>query len=76
MALVLEVTSDSNPPIVPAIAKAPESSEINKFSANNSRSCSSRVFIDFISFAILTVMPPLMRSESKACSGCPNSIMT
>ena len=76
IALVLEVTSDSNPPIVPAIAKAPESSAINKFSANNSRSCSSRVLIVLISFANRTVMEPLMRSESNACKGCPSSIIT
>ena len=70
------VTSEANPPIVPARASGVFESAINKLSGSNLRSTLSRV-VNLVNFPALTTRnPPMMYCASKACNGWPSSSIT
>ena len=74
--VVCEVTSEANPPIVPANARAEFVSQINKLSAESLRSTLSKVTSFENLLALATLRPPVITSASNACSGWPNSSIT
>ena len=76
MRVVLPLTSDAKPPIVPAKANADFPSQISKLSGANFRSTLSKVVSLENLFALATLKPPLIKSASKACNGCPSSNIT
>ena len=65
-------TSETWPPMIPAIPVGPLRSQTTTLSASSTRSTSSRVVIRSPSAAVRTMIsPPGTLSRSKACSGWP-----
>ena len=75
--VVLAETSETWPPMIPAIPEGPSPSHTSAASLVNVRSTPSRVVIVSPSRARRTTMrPPRTRSRSKAWSGCAVSSIT
>ena len=75
--VVAAETSETWPPMIPAIPVGPFSSQTSTVSASSVRSTSSRVVIFSPSAAVRTVSaPPGTLSRSKACRGCAVSSIT
>ncbi len=69
--VVSSATSETCPPMIPAIPVGPFASQTSTVSASRVRSTPSRVVIFSPSAAARTVSaPPGTLSRSKACSGC------
>ena len=70
-------TSETWPPMIPAIPEGPFASQTSTVSASRRRSSPSSVVIVSPSSATRTVRaPPGTLSRSKACSGCAVSSIT
>ena len=69
--------SESSPPITPATATGPFASFIISMESSKLLSTPSRVVnFDPSSATSTTILPPAKLLISKACSGCPYSIIT
>ncbi len=70
-------TSETWPPMIPAIPEGPSRSQTRTASPSKLRSTPSRVVIFSPSTAVRMISPPPgTRSRSKACSGCAVSSIT
>ena len=75
--VVLSETSETRPPMIPAMPVGPSASQTSATSEEKLRSTSSSVVILSPSCARRTMMrEPRTSSRSNACSGCPVASIT
>ena len=75
--MVESETSDTWPPMIPAIPEGPSRSQTSTDSPSNVRSTPSRVVIRSPSAAVRTISSPSGTwSRSNACNGCAVSSIT